>query len=69
METKINELLMAIGKMLEKYDEVEKIFGKDDPYTRAVCMKLRGMQEAFEIITGKTYIAYIMETINAKIAD
>lgn len=69
METKINELLAAINKALLKYDEVEKTFGKDDVYTKAVCMKVRGMQEAFEIVTGKSYIEYLMEIINAKIAD
>ena len=66
METKIKELLAAISKALTKYDEVEKTFGPNDPYTKALCMKVRGMQEAFEIVTGKSYFMYLMEIINQK---
>ncbi len=60
----IDKLFLTIKQELIKYNELSNKFGKNDIMVKRLCVKILGMQEAFQIVAHKSFSDYLIEKYN-----
>ena len=67
MEDKKQALLNAITDKYNRYAQVKEVFGKDHFLSVMYFREMIGLQEAFEIVFGISYIDYFIEITEATV--
>lgn len=64
LEEKIEELYNTIAERTHQWNEYVKLFGKDHAITKGVFDSLWGLEEAFKILSGRSYTSVVIERLD-----
>lgn len=66
MKLNLNNLIEAIENATERLSQYSESFGIEEPLTLSVYDRLRGLEEAFEVLTGTSYFDYTINQIKER---
>ena len=61
LEEKIELLYNTINERTRQWEEYRKLFGKDHFLTESIFDSMRGLEEVFELISGRSYTEVLIE--------
>ncbi len=65
LEEKIEVLYNTIQERTHQWSEYVKLFGEDHTLTKGVFNTIWGLEEAFKLISGRSYTSVMIEKIEA----